>query len=70
MLPGNHARIHYGCEPVLVMLRWDLVDSHKRMHRIYKEEGHSLRHYRPRRSWNSVAGNRSRCPLHPIPGRP
>ncbi|WP_445391025.1 transposase [Stenotrophomonas pavanii] len=33
------ARIHYGGERVLVMLRWEgWRDNHKRVHRIYKEE--------------------------------
>lgn len=57
MLSGTHARIHYGCEPVLVMLRWDAWwDDHKRVHRIRKEEG----------AFYGVAGNRSRWSRHPI----
>jgi putative transposase len=44
-------RIHYGCERVFVMLRREgWRDNHKRVHRLYKEEGLSLRHCRPRRS--------------------
>jgi putative transposase len=44
-------RIHYGCERVFVMLRREgWRDNHKRVHRIYKEEGLSLRLCRPRRS--------------------
>ncbi|AZR21600.1 hypothetical protein XvhCFBP2543_14055 [Xanthomonas vasicola] len=39
----TQTRIHYGCERVLVMLRRERWrDKHKRMHRIYKEEGLSL----------------------------
>ena len=50
----TQARIHYGCERVLVMLRREgWRDNHKRVHRIYKEEGLSLRHCRPRRSRSS-----------------
>ncbi len=45
------SRVHYGCERVFVMLRREgWRDNHKRIHRIYKEEGLSLRHCRPRRS--------------------
>lgn len=48
------ARIHYGCEHVLAMLRREgWRDNHKRVHRIYKEEGLSLRHCRPHRSRSS-----------------
>ncbi len=47
----TQARVHYGCERVFVMLRREgWRDNHKRVHRIYKEEGLSLRHYRPRRN--------------------
>ena len=50
----TQTRIHYGCERVLVMLRREgWRDDHKRVHRIYKEEGLSLRHCRPRRSRSS-----------------
>lgn len=42
--------IHYDCERVQVMLRRQgLQDNHKRVHRIYKEEGLSLLHCRARR---------------------
>lgn len=45
------SRVHYGCERVFVVLRREgWRDNHKRVHRIYKEEGLSLRHWRPRRS--------------------
>lgn len=50
----TQTRIHYGCERVLVVLRREgWRDNHKRVHRIYKEEGLSLRHCRPRRSRSS-----------------
>lgn len=50
----TQTRIHYGCERVLVMLRREgWRDNHKRVHRIYKEEGLSLRYCRPRRSRSS-----------------
>ena len=45
------SRGHYGCERVIVVLRregWH--DNQKRIHRIYKKEGLSLRNCRPRRS--------------------
>lgn len=45
------SRIHYGCERVFVVLRREgWRDNHKRVHRLYKAEGLSLRHCRPRRS--------------------
>lgn len=45
------SRVHYGCERVFVMLRREgWKDNHKRVHRLYKLEGLSLRHCRPRRS--------------------
>lgn len=45
------SRVHYGCERVFVMLRREgWRDNHKRVHRLYKLEGLSLRHCRPRRS--------------------
>lgn len=44
-------RVHYGCARVFVMLRREgWKDNHKRVHRLYKLEGLSLRHCRPRRS--------------------
>ncbi|HHZ22239.1 TPA: transposase, partial [Xanthomonas vasicola pv. zeae] len=50
----TQTRIHYGCERGLVMLRREgWRGNHKRVHRIYKEEGLSLRHCRPRRSRTS-----------------
>lgn len=60
----TQARIHYGCERVLVMLRREgWRDNHKRVHRIYKEEGLSLRHCRPRRSSRSSRSSRRRQPI-------
>ena len=45
------SRIHYGCERVFVVLRREgWRDNHKRVHRLYKAEGLSLLHCRPRRS--------------------
>lgn len=45
------SRVHYGCERVYVVLRREgWKDNHKRVHRLYKLEGLSLRHCRPRRS--------------------
>ena len=52
-------RVHYGCERVFVVLRregWRY--NHKRIHRIYKEEGLSSRHCRPRRSRSRSARRR------------
>lgn len=47
----TQSRIHYGCERVFVMLRREgWRDNHKRVHRLYKAEGLSLRHCRVRRS--------------------
>lgn len=45
------SRVHYGCPRVFVVLRREgWRDNHKRVHRLYKSEGLSLRHCRPRRS--------------------
>lgn len=45
------SRVHYGCPRVFVTLRREgWRDNHKRVHRLYKAEGLSLRHCRPRRS--------------------
>jgi len=47
----THVRVHYGSPRVYVMLRregWQ--DNHKRVERIYREMGLSLRHKRPRRN--------------------
>ncbi|MFA8656083.1 IS3 family transposase, partial [Xanthomonas campestris pv. campestris] len=45
------SRVQYGCERVFVILRQEgWRENHKRIHRIYKEEGLFLRCCRPRRS--------------------
>lgn len=60
----TRTRIHYGCERVLVMLRREgWRDDHKRVHRIYKEEGLPLRHGRPRRSRSRSRSIRRRLPI-------
>jgi len=44
-------RVHYGYRPVHVMLRregWE--DNYKRIYRLYRSEGLSLRHKRPKRN--------------------
>lgn len=44
-------RVRYGCQRIYILLRregWQ--DNHKRVHRVYKEEGLNLRSKRPRRS--------------------
>lgn len=47
----TQTRVRYVCERGFVVLRREgWRDNHKRVHRIYKEEGLSLRHCRPRRS--------------------
>ena len=43
-------RVRYGCRRLQVLLRREgWKDNHKRIHRIYKEEGLNLRSKRPRR---------------------
>lgn len=45
------ARVRYGMWRIYVLLRREgFKDNHKRVHRIYKEEGLNLRSKRPRRS--------------------
>ena len=45
------ARVHYGYRRVHVMLRREgWRDNHKRVYRIYRDAGLSLRHKRPRRN--------------------
>lgn len=54
-------RVHYGYRRVHVLLRREgWKDNHKRVYRLYRAEGLSLRHYRPRR--NKAA--RLRQPKH------
>jgi len=44
-------RVRYGCWRIFTLLRREgWKDNHKRIHRIYKEEGLNLRSKRPRRS--------------------
>lgn len=44
-------RVRYGCERIFTLLRREgWKDNHKRVHRLYKEEGLNLRSKRPRRS--------------------
>jgi putative transposase len=44
------ARPHYGCQRVFVMLRREgWPDNHKRVHRLYRQAGLSLRLQGPRR---------------------
>lgn len=46
----SKARVHYGYRRVHVLLkRQGWPDNHKRVYRLYREEGPSLRHKRPRR---------------------
>jgi putative transposase len=46
-----NTRIHYGYRRVHVMLRREgFKDNHKRVYRLYREAGLSLRHKRPRRN--------------------
>jgi putative transposase len=47
----TQTRVHYGYRRVHVMLRREgFKDNHKRVYRLYKEQGMSLRHKRPRRN--------------------
>jgi putative transposase len=44
-------RVHYGYRRVHVMLRREgFKDNHKRVYRVYRDAGLSLRHRRPRRN--------------------
>lgn len=46
-----HTRVHYGYRRVHVMLRREgYRDNHKRVYRLYREQGLSLRHQRPKRN--------------------
>lgn len=54
-------RVHYGYRRVHVMLqREGFKDNHKRVYRVYREAGLSLRHKRPRRNKSA----RQRQPKH------
>lgn len=47
--------IHYGCPRVFITLRREgWRDNHKRVHRIYCEEGLSMRERRPRRNKSAM----------------
>lgn len=47
----TETRVHYGYRRVHVMLRREgFKDNHKRIYRLYREAGLSLRHRRPRRN--------------------
>ena len=46
-----NTRVRYGCQRIFTLLRREgWKDNHKRVHRLYKEEGLNLRRKRPRRS--------------------
>jgi len=46
-----NTRVHYGCPRIVAMLRREgWRDNSKRVYRLYREEGLSLRHKRPRRN--------------------
>ena len=47
----TQTRVHYGYRRVHVMLKREgYKDNHKRVYRLYREQGMSLRHKRPRRN--------------------
>jgi len=47
----TQTRVHYGYRRVHVMLKREgYKDNHKRVYRLYREQGTSLRHKRPRRN--------------------
>ena len=47
----TQTRVHYGYRRVHVMLKREgYKDNHKRVYRLYREQGRSLRHKRPRRN--------------------
>lgn len=55
------ARVRYGMWRIYILLRREgFKDNHKRVHRIYKEEGLNLRSKRPRR--NKAAAHRLERP--------
>ena len=54
-------RVHYSYRRAHVMLKREgFKDNHKRVYRLYKEQGLSLRHKRPKRNRRRGCGNR-RC---------
>lgn len=47
----TQTRVHYGYRRVQIMLKREgHKDNHKRVYRLYREQGMSLRHKRPRRN--------------------
>ncbi|MET3376928.1 transposase InsO family protein [Variovorax boronicumulans] len=47
----TQTRVHYGYRRAHVMLRCEgLKDNHKRVNRLYREQGLALRHKRPKRN--------------------
>lgn len=47
----TQTRVHYGYRRVHVMLKREgFKDNHKRVYRLYSEQGLSLRHKRPKRN--------------------
>lgn len=60
----TQTRAHYGYRRVHVMLRREgWRDNHKRVYRLYREQGLSLRHKRPRRNKSA----RLRQPKQTVP---
>ena len=56
----TEARVHYGYRRVHVMLRREgWRDNHKRIYRLYREQGLSLRLKRPRRNKSAQRRHRS-----------
>ena len=57
------ARVRYGMWRIYILLRREgFIDNHKRVHRIYTEEGLNLRSKRPRR--NKAAAHRLQRPAN------
>ena len=60
----TQTRVHYGYRRVHVLLKREgFKDNHKRLYRLYRQQGLSLRHKRPKR--NKAA--QSRQPHKPSP---
>ena len=60
------ARVRYGYFRIYILLRWEgWLVNHKRVYRLYREDGLSLRLRRPRR--NVSAANRERQPAASAP---
>jgi putative transposase len=59
----TQTRVHYGYRRVHVLLRREgFKDNHKRIYRLYKAQGLSLRYKRPKR-------NKEPCPMRYEPER-